>query len=255
MATVPFSDLRCEQCRLTLFLAPGTVTHQTDWWEAAAEAAPDETKFLPKKGSGETSGTFGHGKLILKLEPGRIDWVLVPPEMDASQINEGQLPSLGVAAEVLQSFATVTEKWLQRNDIPETNRVAFGAVFVHPEPTKASGYERLPAYLPVRLDPDSSDFLYQVNVPTTESVPGIEGLRLNRLSKWSVARFGFLALRYTGVNVEPVETPEAFALRIEVDINTVATYRESIPASRLVDVYRELVAAGRAVTTNGIVVA
>ena len=118
---------------------------------------------------------------------------------------------------------------------------------------RQSGYLRLPDYVPVQVNPESSDFLYQINLPPVLSTTGIEDLRLNRLSKWSIEAWKSIALRITATTVQAQPVPQASALRLELDINTVPTFAGPIPQERLVDVYRELVAAGREIAANGVV--
>ena len=158
---------------------------------------------------------------------------------------------LGPAMEIVDAFSAIAEKWLTRDDLPAVARIAFGVVLEHPEADRQAGYRRLPDYVPVKVDPESSDFHYQINLPPVPSATGIEGLSLNRLSKWGVA--GRMSFRFTGMAVQAQPGTEAFALRLERDINTVADFAGRIPHARLVDIYRELVAAGRAIAANGVV--
>lgn len=231
---------------------PDASTRSTEWWQAVTDGQPDETTTNPKKGSALIQGAFDPGRLILKLEPDRIDWVLAPVELDMEELAEaGEPPALGPAKEIVDAFSAIAEKWLTRDDLPAIARIAFGAVLKHPETDRQAGYLRLPDYVPVRVDPESSDFHYQINLPPVPSATGIEGLSLNRLSKWSVA--GWKSFRFTGMAVQALPGTEAFALRLEWDINTVADFAGPIPHAQLVDIYRELVAAGRSIAANGVV--
>ena len=254
MPRLPLADWRTEQCRLTVFPMPDAGTRTSEWWEAVTDGKPDEATMSPKKGSGLIHGVLGPGKLILKLEPDRIDWLLTPQDPDLEALAEQpEFPTFGPAVEMLELFSGVAEKWLALEDIPAVGRMAFGAILVHPEMDRRAGYLRLPDYLPVQADPESSDFLYQINLPPVASATGLDGLRLNRLSRWSVARFKLIALRFTGATVAERAFPEPFALRIELDINTAPEFTGPIPSARLVEVYRELVGAARTIATNGVV--
>ncbi|MEK7992331.1 MAG: hypothetical protein AAB403_00860 [Planctomycetota bacterium] len=254
MPRFPLTDWQAEQARLTVFPMPDATTRSADWWQTVTDSQPDETTMNPKKGSGLIQGAFGPGKLILRLEPDRIDWVLAPPERDQDELAvASEFPILGPAVEMVSAFSAIAEKWLARDDLPAIARIAFGAVLNHPETDRGTGYLRLPDYVPVRVNPESSDFLYQVNLPTVPSATGIEGLRLNRLSKWSVAAWKGIALRITGTAVQTQSVPAMFALRVELDINTVSTFTGPIPRARLGDIYRELVAAGQAIAADGVV--
>ncbi|MCX6622640.1 MAG: hypothetical protein NTY38_16535 [Acidobacteria bacterium] len=208
----------------------------------------------PKKGTGVVQGAFATGKLILRLESDRIDWVLSPADMEAEELAaSAEFTGLGPAMDGLDAFSVIAEKWLDFDEAPAVARIAFGAVFVHQEPDRRAGYLRLPDYVPVVVDPESSDFLYQINLPLTQSTSDIEGLQLNRLSKWAVVRIRVLAFNVMGSAVQPRPTPALSALRLELDINTDPGFEGPIPRTRLVALYREIVAHGRRIATDGVI--
>ena len=254
MPRLPFADWQGQVVRLTVFPSPDATTRSAEWWQAVTDDQPDETTMNPKKGSGQIQGAFGEGKLILKLEPDRIDWLLAPEDREVVEQTPGEFPTLGPATETVNTFSAIAEKWLAQDDLPAIARIAFGAVLLHPEEDRRAGYLRLPDYVPVQVNPESSDFLYQINLPPVASETGIEGLHLNRLSKWSVAAFQSFAFKVSASGVTGQRTdPQVVALRLELDINTVPAFAGPFPRARLVDVYRELVAAGRAIATDGVV--
>jgi hypothetical protein len=254
MPRFPLADWQAEHARLTVFPMPDATTRSAEWWQAVTGGQPDETKMNPKKGTTLIQGALDPGKLILKLEPDRIDWMVAPSERDMDELAATrEFPTLGPAMEIVDAFSAIAEKWLARDDLPAIARMAFGAVLTHPEVDRQAGYLRLPDYVPVQVSPESSDFLYQTNLPPVPSATGIEGLRLNRLNKWSVVTWRPIALRFTGTAVQAQPVPGAFALRVELDINTAPDFAGPIPHARLVDIYRELVAAGRAIASNGVV--
>lgn len=250
----PLAEWQAQQARLSVFPMPDATTRSTDWWLEVTGGQPDETKTNPKQGSGLVQGEFDPGMLILKLEPDRIDWVLAPQERDLDeQVANPEIPILGPITGTVDAFSAIAEKWLAREDLPAIARIAFGAVLVHSEKDRRAGYLRLPSYIPVLIDPASSDFLYQVNLPPVPSETGIDGLQLNRLSKWSVASIKTFSFRFTGTAVRTQPAPEAFALRLEVDINTAPAFAGPIPRARLVELYRELVRIGRNIATDGLI--
>ena len=253
MPRFPVADWQAEHARLTVFPMPEATTRSTEWWSTVTGGQPDETTTNPKKGSALIQGAIDSGRLILKLEPDRIDWLLRPSESDMEELVAArEFLTLGPAMEIVDTVSAIAEKWLTGDDLPAIARIAFGAVLIHPEADHQAGYRRLPDYVPVQVDPESSDFHYQINLPPVPSATRIEGLSLNRLSKWSVA--ALKSFRFTGTTVVQAQpVPGAFALRVEWDINTAATFAGPIPHAQLVDIYRELVAAGRAIAANGVV--
>lgn len=219
MPRFPLADWHAEQARLTVFPMPDATTRSAEWWQLVTETQPDETTMNPKKGSWLIQGAFDPGKLILRLEPDRIDWVLAPPERDSDELAAVRdFPTLGPAMEMTNAFSAIVEKWLTRDDLPAVGRMAFGAVLMHPEADRQTGYQRLPDYVPVQVHPESTDFFYQINLPPMPSTTGIEGLRLNRLSKWHVVALNLAALTFTEPAVQARLVRKRFALRLELDI-------------------------------------
>src|SRR5437016_808109 len=243
MPRFPIAEWQVEQVRLTAFPIPGETTLSSEWWSAVTDLQPDEATTNPKKGSALIQGEFPPGMLILKLEPDRIDWLLTPSEDgDQFELLRG-FPVLGPGTEPISAFSSIAEKWLSRKDLPAIGRIAFGAVLMHPEEDRRAGYIRLPEYVPVQVNPESSDFIYQINLPTVPTATGIEGLQLNRLSRWSVAALKSMKLTVTGTALQPRLFPDVAALRLELDINNVPTLAGRIPEAKLIDLYRELVEA------------
>lgn len=253
MARLPFAQWVAEQFRLTAFPLTGAGPLPAEqWWETLVGTPAEESAANLKAGSKTLAGTFHGGKLILKLEPGRIDWLLLPLETDPTTGFSGELPAIGPITENLEAFSEIATGWLSQNDLPDLIRAAFGAVVRHPEPDRPSAYIQLRDYLPFRIDPDSSDLNFQVNVPVA-SHSGVEGLRVNRLSRWSVMGLARLQLRIESSRVLG-EVPQIVdhAIRLELDINTSQEIRGPLPRERLIEVYRELVSLGREIITEGL---
>ena len=251
MPPLPLTDWRAEQIRLSIFPAPGATARLVEWWEAVADRVPDDRTENPKRGVAVVSGAFAPGKLVLSLEPERIDWLLVPPDSD--DLPEEGPPDLGSMTATLDSFSRIIQRWLGRDDVPEVARLAFGAVLKHPEPNAPTAYARLPEYVPVRVDPNSSDFLYQVNVPVASR--SVEDLQINRLSKWAVTAARRLSVRFVpgaGTFTHQQVTDPVIAFRLELDVNTSPTFQDSLPRPRLLDLYLELVSLGQEIVRAGI---
>jgi hypothetical protein len=255
MPRYPFTDWIAEQLRLTGFRLPGAPDLAAEqWWEAVVGAPADESTANPKLGLKTLASTFDAGKLVLKLELGRIDWLFVPRDPDPTAGLPSEFPSIGPIAERLEVFSDIVTRWLGRNDAPDLVRLAFGTVVRHPEPDDRAAYSRLPDYLPIRVDPESSDFSFQINIPT-RSRSGIDGLRINRLSRWSVMALARVAFQFNSVKMAAMPTPTTttdYALRLELDINTAPEFQGSIPKGRLIEVYRELVSGGQNIIAEGL---
>jgi len=253
MPPYPFAEWAAEQIRLTAFPLAGAANPDPEqWWEAIVGTPPDESIANVKMGLRTLTGSFHAGKLILKLELNRIDWLFVPQGPDLANVLSDEFPNIGPITEKLELFSGIAEQWLGRNDIPDLLRIAFGAIVTHPEPDRRSAYLRLPDYLPLRIDPESTDFNLQINVPRGTRT-GIDGLRINRLSKWSIMGLARIAFQAEGGAIAATASQYVNqALRVEVDINTSAEFRRALPRERFVDLYRELVAFGRDIMTVGL---
>jgi hypothetical protein len=247
MPRVPLAEWQAEQVRVTVFATTEVVITWQQWWAEAVQSEPDDVTVNPKKHSGTIQGEYGPGRLVLGTQPGRIDWVLLPTEAAVEEsITTGELPSVGAVVDAVESFSKIMEQWLSRDDLPVVGRIAFGAVLNHPEANRAAAYERVPDYVPVQLPPGSTDFSFQINRPQP-SATGIEGLAINRLSKWNVA--ALLKIATEGVFPAP---PGIVSLRVELDINTVPTFKGLFPRERLIEIYRELLSEGMRIAADGV---
>jgi hypothetical protein len=256
MPKLAFDDWTAEQLRCTAFTLPGTSSTATHWWTMLADADPEQVTSNPRLGSSQAVGSFGPRILVVSTQPDRVDWFLGPVPIEAASIQgqaalEPKPPSIGGAVEAFDVFSELSKRWLAFEDIPNVNRLALGGVLSHQEEDKHEAYLRLPDYVPVLVDPESSDFLYQINLPT-QSRSDIEGLVINRLSKWAVTMVRLFALNMSGGSLAH-DLKTTIALRSEIDINTAQEYQGELPKGRLAQIMDELIEHGRDLITNGVV--
>ncbi len=223
--------------RLTAFPVLGEPPHDDTWWAATVGQQPDQSTVQPRLGKSEQVGSLGKGILALATEPVRIDWVY-----GASQQQDDTLPVLGPYLETLDVFLQLMLKWLHLPSVPPIDRIAFGAIIVSPVPDRKTGYEKLKKYIrDVKIDSDNStDFLYQINRPRSSRV-GIPGLRINRLSKWSVLASFLNVFQVSSKQIASASSLTNLACRLEMDINTAPETRLHEHRERLADVFVELV--------------
>jgi hypothetical protein len=246
MAIFPDSEWQVSQVRLTVFPTLDSTSRRPDWWQETTGAEPNESTADRKRNTSLVSGEFAPGILTLGLSPERIDWFLT-----ATNVLEPTAEPLGPYRETLDNFSKLAERWLGA-DVPDATRMAFGLVLQHPEADQKAGYQRLPDYVPVRLEPDWRDFSFQINTPV-HLAPEDYGLTyLNRLSKWSVMVFrtGRLTFAEQGI-ISGGATPQ-YSLRLELDISTPGESLEPLPRSKWVPLYRELVSAAQIIAQNGV---
>lgn len=219
------------------------------WWRAVTGAQPEERNLKPSSGQLQEVGPWNDRSLILSAQFGRIDWFLTPR---VGSDFGGEILNVGSFPDAFSLFLEPMLRWLPL--APALTRLAFGAAVLVPVTGKEEGYRLLEKYLPtVKIDPvGSEDFFYQINRPRP-STTGIPGLRVNRLSKWSVAYFQPIKI---GVAV-PAKSAVTYpgerhdACRIELDISTPAVFEGGLPPNALDAIFRELVNAGAEIVRKG----
>ena len=239
-----------EILRATTFHVRGSYTlESTNWWEAVIEDKPEQVVTRPREGIVQQSGAFEGRQLVFIGRPDRIDWNLLGVVGLPGEPMQG-FPTLGPLSDALGSFRKVAEKWLIVS--PELTRLAFGAVLSRRVADLASAYQELSRLLPkVELDStDSPDFLYQINRPRTSKSP--IGIRINRLSKWSVIQGGTISIGI-GPGVGPMLASGSphLACRLELDINTAADSFNPIPRNARQVLFMELVELGSEIADQG----
>lgn len=232
-------EWRVEQFRLTAFAA----SFPDSLWQALTGEAPENRIVNPRLGAVREEGSYKDGELVVSiLESTRLDIVFGKP---------GDLAFLGPLPGTLDLFVPVVERWF--STAPEVERLAFGLVLHYPVESIRQGYERLTALLPnVRIDLDnSSEFFYQIN-RRRESKSGVDQLKLNRLSKWSVAlrQSANLVVGQAGTSIVRNSAP-MISCRLELDINTSPDYGQTLSKDSLSTVFGELVSLAVEISKEG----
>ena len=233
-----------EHLRLTVLGDTATIDPVAAW-RGIAGTDPEVVTNQPKVGMAQAQGKLDEQRrLALQVQDRRIDWLLGPANVE-SLPTEGFF-AIGVLPAALDEFSRLLGTWLRTWH--DCQRLALAGVMHQPQPDRIAGYKQIQQYLPsVALDPESSDFLYQIN-RARSSRTGIPDLRLNRLTKWSVA----MLTRLSGSDLTRLsEVDHRHACRLEFDINTAADFPGPIPAgafpallAEFADLARELAERG-----------
>ena len=250
---LPLSAWNAEILRLTAFHIEPTSPQDINWW-ADLMGEPAETKTVQQRIGGQIEQGLFTGirgvKLVNQVQPHRIDWSLQLHEPDP-QINV--FPTIGQFIEVVEIFVDVMARWLKLKTCPMLQRLAFGAILTYPVDSHAAGYRQLSAYLPnVKLDPESSsDFLYQIN-RVRDSTSKIDGLGINRLSKWSVATLQTMSFSF-GQDLDTSMDKGSLlrACHLELDINTKTDAKKPLPSNRIDQIFQELVNLAKEIIKEG----
>lgn len=250
---LPLTAWEVETLRLTAFPVPASPARDHSWWSELIGEPPEIVSNRPREGAKTEEGAFSTGRLINVVLPVRIDWLLVPSKEPGSTAEYS--PSVGRLSELLEPFAQLMGRWLGLETCPTLVRLALGAVVSHPAESRVAGYRQLAAYLPyVRLDPDnSSDFFYQINRPRIAQ-SGVTGLTLNRLSAWSVS---FRQEMGIGIMLGSSQLPhavvgrQAYACRLQLDINTDQNRSEPLPRDSLGQLLEQLTGLAKEIVGGG----
>lgn len=232
--------------RLTLFHPVAEVVRADGWWEQVTGEPPESTTGKPKTGERVELGPIGEAQLLLNAQPhrGRIDWVC--KSGDDPETSPHSFPT-GAGL-----FVNLMNKFLQRDDLPTVNRLAFGAVVWLPVADVKQGYETISDYLNFTLDRETSqDFMYQIN--RRRSSKAAPGKNVNRLMKWSVSKISKQSLAVSDEGLVAVAASEDIAAgcRLELDINTVPDERAEIGRECYVPLLSEFLTWAREIIREG----
>jgi len=234
--------------RLTAFPSHPVRADQVGWWGKLTGEEPDYKRSLRKRGEHREQGQFKNSLLTLQVQPDRIDWALT----GADEEDQETVPTVGALPGAIDGFLDLMLSWLDFDDLPPLQRLAFGATLEHRVEDQTQGIEWIAKYLPsVSLGlEDLSDLVYQINRPRSAESP-VNGLRINRLCKWAVVNRvgGFVKLGPDSARFE--RKHNYWACVLDLDINTVAGSPEELPTDSLSQVFTELVELGKQVAAEG----
>lgn len=247
---LPLSAWHAESLRLTAFPITATPLNDINWWSELM-GEPAETKTVQSKLDRHTEqGLFLGAKLVNQVHPNRIDWLIQLTDQESGAI---AFPTIGPFLEVIEPFIELMLRWFKLNTCPELKRLAFGPILLYPVDSRVAGYRQLSVYLPsIKLDSEgSSDFLYQIN-RIRNSTSKIDGLKINRLSKWSVSaiqRMDFSVGKESDLSV--TKRQAHYACRLDLDINTAAEFSGPLPKKQLSLIFQELVDRAKEIALEG----
>src|SRR5687767_11069258 len=112
---------RVQMVRFTVFSATPIDVQQIEWWRELLDADPEETRVSRAAGTQrQEEGAFGGGRLVLRAESNRVDWIL------SAVASEGEAdPFVAIAPlpEPLESFLPLMLRWTSCSSFPEASRL------------------------------------------------------------------------------------------------------------------------------------
>lgn len=241
----PLENWLAQSVRVTAFPVSGFEIPEVSWWTTLVAEPPETRTMKPREGILFEEGIVQEGRLRLKIHPIKIDWhyVVARPE----KVEQG-IPSLGTFSQTLELFVPLMRRWL-KDMCPKINRLAFGASIFQPVQDQKTGYETLGRYLPaVKIDPiGSSDFLYRINRPR-QLKTGMPGLKINRLTSWSVIRLESHSAVAQRLFVQDLNLRACY---VELDISTSQDHEGDLPSDKLTGIFDELLSESKELATEG----
>lgn len=230
--------------RLTAFPAPGPRTAKAEaWWLALFGAPHEKSNRNLKTGVAQLLGKVGDNHMLAIENPISFELRQLASDPEQPPLDPDALP---FCPTVLPAFQDLALRWFALDDSPPLRRLAFGVTLLRPVESIQKGYEALDGFLPdVKVSPDSSDFVYQINRRRPSKVIG--GLPLNRISKWTVQETQDLVFSADG---HMLRRPGKFACRVELDMNCVPS-KQPLPKDRVADLFVELVTLATEVASAG----
>jgi hypothetical protein len=220
---IPEKDISSEnwnvqKLRFTLF------PHQTyefdqEWWIKIFGTESESYKFDRRFNRHHYEGEFNDGIMNLDINPMRIDFNYISNKTNS--ITQMCDLNLGVIDDKFPIFISLIKNFLELNNCPNAQRIAFATTLFIPTESRITGYKLLSKYLStVDIDPEnSSDFIYQINRRRSSSV--VEGLLVNRLTKWHVVQYQSALLPSSpgGQQVFSL-TDNEYSVNVDMDINS-----------------------------------
>lgn len=242
--TIPWQT---EQLRLTLFPLQPPSGSVGERWRLLTGLSP-QTEITQRQGDIPVyiaEGILNNSPLRLVFGRGRVDllWEGPPPFSDPSEITLDW-------PKKLHNFRNLAETWFTTFS-DSVQRIALGVILRNPVSTLSEGYQLLQSFLPGGClgSENVTDFLYRVNRPReAQSYPG---LRLNRLSEWSVVTtIGYIV---RGVNPSSaLAQNEQLWTQASFDLNTDANHTKPLEPQAQKAIFSELVDLAQELAIKGV---
>lgn len=243
------NEWEAEHLRITTFhTADFNVSELPRQWEDLFGEPPEQQTIRPREGITELAGIYAGNQFVLTAQQQRVNFLILPVAKPLTEIAQ-VLPTLGLFARTLESLHDISTKWLAT--CGPITRLAFGSVLVRQVDNVLSGHQHLAQFLPFlgTYDREAYDFLYQINRPRLSIVD--PGIRLNRLTKWSIMQGGGIAFAIGPSEVKRLTSDSVMACRLELDINTTPNRANPLLREQIEPIFHELVTLGSEISEKG----
>ena len=248
-AKLPSADIWViDSVRFTIFLTDDNKpSGLSSWWEALTGHDDKSVSYDRHRLVHVETGVLNpedeeQALFQLSWSPGKVNMRILPNQ--EKELPPTELYNLGPLRPRLEEMGRIVKAWSSTAECPNSSRLALGTTLLHSVPSKEDGYEKLSPFLReyITLDPDSSDFRYQIN--RRRQSKSRSDLGLNRLSQWLVWGWQRSSLQIdlveNSVSREDLSGSPQFAVRADLDINTVPDDQLVLDCSQYVGIYDEL---------------
>ena len=245
-STPPSIPWLAESLRYTSFIPGRIEADPRSWWDATTATDPDKIQIEPKSDSQTIEGIVEEKRIVLHFTRSRVNWYWAPNETQL--LGEFPIRSIGEYENALPEYLEMIDRWLSLEELPDFQRIAFGAVLIYPVASLEEGYTRLQGLIPsLSIDPSAStEFEYSINRPIEISVND-EQIQINRLSKWSMKNYKVLSINPQGTQ----HAAQQHLCRLELDINSSQDRVGALPRREIPTLFHQLVDLGKQISEHG----
>ena len=129
-STSPSIPWLAESLRYTSFIPGRIEADLRSWWDATTGMDPDKIQIEPKSDSRTIEGIVEEKRIVLHSTRSRVNWHWAPNETQL--LGEFPIRSIGEYENALTEYREMIDRWLSLEELPDFQRIAFGAVLIYP---------------------------------------------------------------------------------------------------------------------------
>jgi hypothetical protein len=219
-----------------------------NWWENLTGL--NEYESSKKRLERTDDGQYLNFGLKLEMDLLRVSWTRGPIASDVltGVINDDAadgMRNLGEFNGASQEFRGIMHRWLV-TECPPIYRMSFAGHLTWRQESREAAYTKLGDFLPMKPDPQATEFLYQINRKKASAVIDAE---INRLRTWSANKFEVV------YGIEGQVAGNSFvefgcSLRFDIN-NSPDPNKKPLPREKLCGLFDELLESAAQIASNG----
>ena len=235
---------RAVNLQLICFPVDPQIGLAANWWSNLTGS--DEYESNRKRMERVDDGAYQGRGLKMQIDILRTAWITGPLMTDETiQDVMTEIPTLGEFVAASDEFREVMHRWLV-TDCPPVYRLSFAGQVLWKQENREAAYAHLGELLPMRPDPEATEFLYRINRIRHSAI--ING-DINCLRTWCAAKYE-TQLKVNGTNTGQSHVEFDTSLQFDVN-NTPADTTTAIPHEVLCALFDELIGMARRIADEG----